>query len=271
MNECLQYQNELVTLLYEDEGLKPDLKNHLKDCAPCQLELENLKQTQSFFSLKQDVFPPAQLEQKIFEQIAQKNKSNWSFFRLFLLHPATVAVSVFLLTLGGTLTLKKNYLAPQQIARQELVSAPVIQGAQKSIVSSELEAPDLDSNFAKVSYRMLDWNPLPRLTPDLDRPVLKYTSLGSLEQSSLEAVSTFQHQIAMRHILDGDYQQASQALLQVIDRDERYSQWEQAMMLHLLLMKRMGQQQEIQRDLNRLKAYAYARPELLQKAEEILR
>ncbi len=268
MNECTQYQNDLVSLLYEDEVLEPKAKAHLESCSPCQLELKNLQKTQSFFSVKYDAFPPVQLEQKIFEQISNKNKSRWSFFKNFLLHPATVGVSVFLLTLVGTLSLKKNYLGVHEIA---LVDSNSVSNDSTSANPSESEAPNLESNYAKVSYRMLDWNPLPRVTPDLDKPVLKLTSLGSLEQNSIEAVSTFQHQIAMRHLMDGDFQQASQALNQVIDRDQRYSQWEQAMMQHLHLMKQMGQEEGIQRDLARLKSYAYATPELMQKAEEILR
>src|SRR5262249_41010586 len=121
------------------------------------------------------------------------------------------------------------------------------------------------------NIRMVDWNPVPRMIPDLDRPVLRHTDMASLEQASIESVAAFKHQVALRHMLDGEYDKACQVLDGVIDNYLNYSHWDQAVLLHISVMKKLGRQNEIQRDLNRLREYAINNPELLSEAEREIR
>jgi hypothetical protein len=110
---------------------------------------------------------------------------------------------------------------------------------------------------------MVDWNPMPQLAEDLDRPVLRHTDLPSLEQATIESICAFKQHVAMRHIMDGDYAKADQLLDAITDNYLSYSNWDQAVLMHMNLMKKLGRTQEIQRDIARLREYAMASPEVL--------
>src|SRR5262249_2049540 len=101
----------------------------------------------------------------------------------FWLHPATVAAFVFTLTLGGTLLFKRFHSVS---TRQSQVAV----SEKTTVAPSEPAGAGAPLGFQPVAFnpnlRMVDWNPVPRLIPDLDRPVLRHTDMASLEQASIE-------------------------------------------------------------------------------------
>jgi hypothetical protein len=257
--DCQQIQDQLIDFLYEEEKVSPELKSHFHECVACQKSLEELSQVKNLYQKLPLVDPPYAVSEAIFSRIAKPKLTPFEWIGRLFTHPAPVAIMVFVLTLGGTYLFKRylpGSLPGTQVAVQEKVSAEA-----PSI--AEMSAPTVTNSY----LRMVDWNPGPQLIPDLDRPVLKHTDVTSLEQASIESVCAFKHQIALRHILDGDYAQADQMLDSIIDNYLNYSQWDQAVVQHLQLMKKMGRPQEVKRDIARLKEYAMASPDVIAQAE----
>jgi len=259
---CEKFKDELVVLLYEDEVSSPELQIHLAQCNHCEKTLQEFKSTQTlFYRNLPDVYPPAHLNEKVLKLIQPKN-SFWKRLSVVFLHPAAVGFTVFLVTLGGALYFKNEL--PSLRFRQELAGAFDANGS-----FAVKNNPAVKGAF--LNYRMVDWNSTLSLIPDLERPVLRHIDVAGIEQSTIEAVASFQHQIAMRHIIDKDYAKAEQVLGQLINQHLEYSHWGQAVVQHMNLMKSMGRMDQVSHDLSYLKEYAQASPELIAQAEELAR
>ncbi|MBL7685507.1 MAG: hypothetical protein JNK65_05680 [Deltaproteobacteria bacterium] len=251
-NPCEKYQDEMLDCF---EGpLSTELLSHLKNCINCGKLLQSFKQVHQIYKTLPDLNPPAYLDQKILtyarsaELRAASKTPFWESLRGWFLHPAVVAASVFVITLGGVQVYKKLSFN---------TSSSEVAGGQKDSSAQSYASSELSPN---PRLRMVDWNSAPRLIPDLDRPVMRSVDLASIEQTSVDSVAGFKHLLAMRHIMDGDYERAHQLLASIADRNLDYSQWQQVVMLHMNLMKKLGREEDVQRDLARLKEYAVAVP-----------
>ncbi|MFO1519706.1 MAG: hypothetical protein U1F57_08620 [bacterium] len=269
---CEEVKDELVTLLYEEEG-QDATRGHLRECSSCQDAFESLKQVQNLFQKLPDREVPAHLTDRVFDRIAEiqeGKKPAIGWLKKLFLHPAYVAVFVFVFTLSGTLLFKRYFSGPNgsQVAvgdsRSSMGQNPFEEKKEGASV-----AP-VAASYGMPNVRMVDWNPMPRLIPDLDRPVLRHTDLPSLDQASIEAVASFKHNMAYRHIMDGDYAQADKILDSITDNYLNYSQWEQAVLQHMQIMKKLGRQDEIKRDLARLREYAQVSPDALARLETMM-
>lgn len=272
---CEIFQDDLVTLLYEGETVEQGLNDHVKKCPSCSRTLEDYRRLQGLYQTLPDSNPPSALSEKVLSRLSRPRLvfwgsfSRWTASRRWLAHPAVVAVSVFLITLGGTFLYKKFFPSfPQgtSVALKSPTPSFLIRGDSVEEMLPVAMAPALNPNL-----RLIDWNTMPQLDPTLDRPVLKHANMTNLEDAAIEAVASFKHQVAMRHILDGEYTQACKVLDSVIDNYFNYSHWEQAVLLHISVMKKLGRQNEIQRDLNRLREYAMASPDAIAMIESEIR
>jgi hypothetical protein len=268
---CELIQDQLMDLLDEANKGNPRLQVHLRECTDCRNAFQSYQDVQNLYKSLPDREPSIELADRVLSRVSEAGSPQvgvLAWVSRVWLHPATVAAFVFVLTLGGTLLFKRFYpfSTPQnQVAVNEKTAEIGPAGPVKEMKGEEglsVQPMALNPNF-----RMVDWNPVPRLIPDLDRPVLRHTDVASLEQASIESVAVFKHQIALRHILDGEYAKASQVLDGVIDNYLNYSHWDQAVLLHISVMKKLGRQDEIRRDLNRLREYAMTNPELISQAE----
>lgn len=260
--ECLQLKDELVTLIYPDEAKSPELEAHLASCTECQEELSSLTFTSLIFKGLPDLSPPAHLSEKVYARL-QKKPSFLHQLKLFFLHPASVGLTVFCLTLAGSMGYQKYF--------SEHSLAPVAENQAKTVESLSDFKSVMGLNQPAVyrpNFKMVGWEPPMRFVEDLDRPVLTHTDTGSLEQASIEAVASFKHQLAMRHIVDGEYEQAHVVLNNIANNYMNYSHWEHAVLQHMRLMKKMGRDEEMKKDLGRLQEYAMATPEVIRQAQE---
>lgn len=258
LSQCEQLKDELVTLIYPDEPKSPVLESHLKSCTSCQQDLKSLSFVAEVYEKLPEVYPPSHLTEKILAQISSR-PSFLEKIKVFFRHPATVGLTVFCFTLAGTLLYQRYVSSPTQIAQKEPSS---------STPSTSVATVSNFQPFAnQAGFRMVGWQSPVRLLEDLDRPVLRHTDVLSLEHASIEAVASFKHQLAMRHIVDGEYEKAHMVLDNIADNYLNYSHWEQAVLQHMRLAKRMGRGDEVQKDLNRLREYAMATPELVRQAE----
>lgn len=262
--KCEQFKDELVSLVYPDEPKSSELEAHLKSCSSCQIDLGEMQQVISFFQKLPDPLPPAHLTEKVFSRIAPQGLLE-KIKHLFL-HPAYVGLTVFCLTLAGSILYQRYIIKPtyDQLTdrRGAVISAPVT-----STASVNSEAPMAQPVAYQSNFRMVGWQPTQRFIEDLDRPVLRHTDLVSLEQASIEAVASFKHQLAMRHMLDGEYEKAHVVLESITDHYLNYTHWEQAVLQHMRLMKKMGRDDDMKHDLARLREYAMATPAVVQQAE----
>ncbi len=246
---CEQFKDELVTLIYPDEAQSPELQDHVKSCSACQSELKSFSFVSSLYEKLPDLNPPVHLTEKVYQQISPK-VGFFEKLKVLFRHPASVGLTVFCLTLAGSLTY------------QRFVSKPTAQVAQLSNNDSGRNLTYQPGNF-----RMVGWQAPVHFVEDLDRPVLRHTDVSSLEQQSIESVASFKHQLAMRHILDGEYEKAHALLDNITDNYLNYSHWEQAVLQHMRLVKQMGRTYEVKRDLDRLHEYAMATPDVIAQAE----
>ncbi len=251
---CESIQDQLVDFLYEESfKANESLKIHIENCPNCLKSLESFKLIQSAFHHLKDPQLPPHLTAAVIQEIEKSPVVSESVFlklKQFIFHPAFVALFVFSLTLGVSYFAKDYFKSNPQTAF--------------------LTAPSETRNFP-LTVRMVDWNENPRVDADLDQPVLKTAELSGLEQASIESIASFKHQIAIKHMMDGDDQKASQILESLIENDLTYSQWDQAVFQHLQLMKRMGRNQEMKKDIARLKEYASAQQEVIARAEMMAR
>ncbi len=261
LQECEQFKDELLTLVYLDEPKAPGLEVHLQGCSSCQQDLQELSSTVSFSHRLPDLNPPPHLTDKIFAQIAAP-KSLKERIRLLFLHPASVGLTVFCLTLAGSFMYQRY---------SKEVPAPVAQN-EKNTRSNNLLAASMYQPVAYQpnSFRMVGWQPTLRYVEDLDRPMLRHADLGSLEHASLEGLASFKHQLAMRHIIDGEYDKAHVVLNNIANNYMDYSHWEQAVLQHLKLMKSMGRDDDMRTDLSKLQEYAMATPDVIRQAQEVV-
>jgi len=259
--ECELQKDAMIEALYGEKGMDPSLQGHLHQCPDCQEAFKGYEGLRSLYQALPDREPPPHLTDKIFSKIEQGAEPLPGFFAWvgrWLLHPASVAAMVFTLTLGGTVLYRRQFSSTQD---PRVALSPVPE--KRSEGPSELSPPPVVGSY----LRMVDWNPSPRLIPDLDRPVLRVADVASLEQASIESVASFKHQVAMRHILDGEYDKAGRVLDGVIDNYMNYSHWDQAVVMHLSVMKKLGRQDEVRRDLKRLREYAMSNPEFVSQVE----
>jgi len=258
---CENFKDELVALLYEDEVSSPELQIHLAQCADCESTLQSFQSTQAlFYRNLPDVYPPAHLNEKVLKLVEPKI-SLFKRISAAFLHPALVGLTVFTITLGGALYFK-NELPTLRLGSQQTHEAFGPAGS-----FSVQNSPAVKNAF--LNYRMADWNTALSVIPDLERPVLRHVDVAGIEQSTIEAVASFQHQIALRHLIDKDYARAEQVLNQLITQHLDYSHWGQAVVQHMNLMKSMGRMDQVSHDLSYLKEYAQASPELIAQAEEL--
>ncbi len=257
---CEQFKDELVSFIYPDEFRSEELKTHLKSCSQCQEELKTLSSVSLLYKKLPDVNPPAYLTDKIFSRVGPK-VSFIEKIKVLFLHPASVGLTVFCLTLAGSFLYQRYVNRPENFALK--TSAP-----QPSISENSIPSGAVAQSVAYPSnFRMVGWQAPVHFVEDLDQPVLRHTDVSSLEQASIESVAAFKHQLAMRHILDGDYEQAHALLENITDNYLNYSHWEQAVLQHMRLVKKMGRTYEVKRDLDRHHEYAMATPEVIQQAE----
>lgn len=246
---CESIQEKLLDLLYEEESADlPLLKEHLATCSSCSADFDGLKAVQNTYKALKDPLLPSHLTQAVLQEFEQTESSANSFFAKwtsFVLHPAVAALLIFSLTVGVSYSVKDYFKKNQQTAL---------------VMPEEISSPPF-------LVRMVDWSSDPKVLPDLDRPVLKTAELPSLEQASVESMAAFKHQRAIHYITDGDDQSASKLLSAVIENDLNYSHWDQAVVQHLALMKKMGRHQEMKKDLARLKEYASMNQEMIARAE----
>lgn len=256
---CEQFKDELVSLIYPDEATSPELQSHLKSCNACQADLKSLSSVTQLYKKLPDINPPAHLTEKVYSKISPKVGVVDKLKALFL-HPASVGLTVFCLTLAGSLTYQHFVSKPSSdvAQRDSLPSA----GTNYNGLAQPVSYAPTHGNF-----RMVGWQAPIHFVEDLDKPVLRHTDVSSLEQASIEAVASFKHQLAMRHILDGELEEAHAILENITDHYMNYSHWEQAVLQHMRLVKKMGRQNEVQEDLDRLHEYAMATPEVIQQAE----
>jgi len=265
---CEDVQDQLVSLLYEGEPSDPAVKDHVRQCPQCSATLQSYQQVQSLFQSLPEVNPPPHLTDAIFEKVsARPREPLGAWLSRFFLHPASVAVIVFVLTLGGTLIAKKYY--PWLPRDNSQGTAVAVKDSGSSSPAADV-IPAARPHFVRANLRMVDWNPMPTMIPDLERPVLKTTDTPSLEQASIESVAAFKHHIALRHIVDGEFSKAHEILDSIAENYLNYSQWERAVLLHMSLMKKLGRTEDIQRDVARLREYAMTSPAVLSEiADEI--
>jgi len=267
LGPCEQWKDELVSLIYPDESKSPELLAHLQSCGSCQKEIKDLGSTLSFSHRLPDLFPPPALTEKVFQKIAKPENFFEKMKRAFL-HPASVGLTVFCLTLAGSFAYQRYAgHAPSAPLALRVASSPSpsTSSEEGSLARGPLQTVAYPPSYG--NYRMVGWQPALHLVADLDRPVLRHTDVGSLEQASIEAVASFKHQLAMRHILDGEYDKAHEVLHNIADNYMNYSHWEQAVLQHMRLMKKMGRQDEMRNDLARLQEYAMATPEVINQAQ----
>jgi hypothetical protein len=239
-NSCESIQDELVGLLYEGEETSPSVKEHLRQCNQCSATLQSYQKVQGLYRSLPELSPSPRLTETVFERVSTPPKSAFfiQWFRWIFLHPASVAVVVFVLTLGGTLYVRKYFpWFPRDNSKQTAIALKSEAPSAEGMVASPSASL---SPMVRSNVRMVDWNPMPHLEADLDRPVLKQTDLPSLEQATVESICAFKQHIALRHIMDGDYAKADQILDGIIDNYLNYSNWEQAVVMHMNLMKKLG-------------------------------
>lgn len=258
--QCEQFKDELVTILYPDEIVSPALQDHLRTCVDCEDSLKDFRSVVNLYEKLPEVSPPAFLTDKIFAKI-QAPKSFSEKFKAFFLHPASVGLTVFCLTLTGVFLYQRYVSGPQDT----LVSQNKVSDLGTARPAENVSLPMAYQPAG--NYRMVGWQSPVHLMEGLDRPVLWHTDVTSLEHASIEAVASFKHQLAMRHILDGEYEKAHRVLDNIADNYLNYSHWEQAVLQHMRLAKRMGREDDVQKDLSRLREYAMATPEVIQQAE----
>lgn len=250
---CESIQDQLIDFLYEESFEENEsLKSHIENCPHCSKSLESFRLIQSAFQNLKDPQLPPHLTAAVIQEIEKSNvvsESVFSKLKHLIFHPAFVALFVFSFTLGVSYFAKDYFKSNPQTA---FLSTP------------------MERSFP-LGVRMVDWNANPRVDADLDQPVLKTAELSGLEQASIESIASFKHQIAIQHMMDGDDQKASQILGSLIENDLTYSQWDQAVFQHLQLMKRMGRNQEMKKDIARLKEYASAQQEVIARAELMAR
>lgn len=260
LQECEQFKDELLTFIYPDEPKAPGLEVHLQICNSCQKSLQELSSLVSFSRRLPDPHPPAHLTEKVFAQIAAP-KSFRERIRLLFLHPASVGFTVFCLTLAGSFMYQRFSKAPLAPVAQNEKSAP----SENSLAASMYQPVAYQPN----TFRMVGWQPTLRYIEGLDRPMLRNADLGSLEHASQEGLASFKHQLAMRHIIDGEYEKAHVVLNNIANNYMDYSHWEQAVLQHLKLMKSMGRDDDMRTDLYKLQEYAMATPDVIRQAQEV--
>ncbi|GEM_PF-2108298 len=261
--QCEQFHDEMVSLLYPDEAKSLELEVHFSACFACQESLKELQKVRGVYQKLPDVFPSSSLSEKVLAKMTPQ-RSFTDILRALLLHPASVGLTVFCLTLGGSLFYQRFLSKPEGISQAPSLShsTPLASGGSNTAMPLSQEVA-----YQPGGYRMVGWQPQARLIEDLDRPVLRHADVASMEQASIEAVASFKHQLAMRHILDGEYEQADRILDSITDNYLNYSHWEQAVLQHMRLMKKMGRENEMKRDLARLHEYALATPDVIRQAE----
>ncbi len=251
---CESIQDQLVDFLYEESFEENEsLKSHIENCPNCSKSLESFRLIQSAFQNLKDPQLPPHLTAAVIQEIEKSHvvsESVFSKLKQFIFHPAFVALFIFSLTLGISYFAKDYFKSNPQTAF--------------------LTAPAEERNFP-LTVRMVDWNENPRVDPDLDQPVLKTAELSGLEQASVESIAAFKHQMAVKYMIDGEDQKASQLLESLIENDLNYSHWDQAVFEHLQLMKKAGRNQEVKKDIARLKEYASAQQEVIARAEMMAR
>lgn len=246
---CQSIQEKLIDFLYGEEENSSErafLEAHLSSCSDCSKSYQGYQTVKNLYKNLKDLPAPAHLTEVVFSKIEQEKyplKGFFQKFSSFILHPAMIALLIFSVTAGVTYFVKGLYPSKPE--------------------------SDLAMKEGRV-FRMVDWETHSELSPGLDRPVLKTAELPSLEQASTESVASFKHQRAMHYMVDGDYQKASEVLGALIENDLNYSRWEEAVMQHLELMKKMGRSQEMKKDLARLKEYASANHDLIAHAELVM-
>ncbi len=214
MTNCEFYQDELVSLLYEDEEASSSLKAHVQACEKCSELLKNYENIQQVFSSLPQKTPSSTLVEKVLaehEKLLRKKWDLWTGFRHFFLHPAVVAAFVFMLTLGGTLFYKK-YL-------------------------------NENKNETRISFQPLS------------------------EQVLAEEIAAFKHLHALHYLWDEEYEKAHQLLADLIEQDLNYSRWDEAVLQHIHVMKKMGRTHEAKRDVARLREYAHMSPDSISQVE----
>lgn len=261
---CQPIQDQIVTLLYEEELVPLELECHLASCASCSQVLEQHQRVQAVFSRLPPLRPPVFLEDRIFAQLKTPSQKLRGWFQKLFLHPAWGAAFFLILALGGFQWLRHS---PPNPGIGPLVRHGHL--ADPAILSSSGGQESGFTFVANVQERLIDVDEM-KLSPlpDLERPLIQKTDLSSLEQSSNESVSSFKHQFAIRYMLDGEYDKACALLDQLIESNFDYSLWSQAVFDHLNLMKKMGKKEEMKRDLARLKEYAMTNPDLVRMAEK---
>ncbi len=231
-SSCESIQNALIDFVGESEGMLPELQLHLKSCGGCRDVLKVFQSVHSSYQKLPEIEVPPHLSQKtlstligLSSQAKDHVERAGLFSRLssFLLQPGLVAAVVFIMVLGGV-SFYRDRISP---------------------------SPQMAQNFTSI----------PPLSPqeditDLEASVLAHADLATLEQVSTDGVAAFKHQLALRHLMDGEDLQASQVLHNIMEQDLDYSQWEQVVKLHMKLMKKMGREAEYQKDLLRFREYA---------------
>ncbi len=264
---CDPIQTRIFEIYDFETGQKTDLppadQSHLKTCSSCYSLYQDYQLVhQRFESLPEIDVPPA-LSLKVLSQLEIPHKKSGFFsewLNRLILHPVSVAAVVFVFTLVGVYVYQGYLSSPSSnsVAQQTL-------GVSPNPDVAYAPAPMPTARFS--NFHMSDWNPNLRLIPDLDRPVLSKVDVSNLDQATTEAVASFKHQLALRHMIDGDYAAVCGILDQVVENDMNYSQWDQAVILHMRVLKKLGRTEEVKKDLSRLKEYALASPEILSEFE----
>jgi len=260
---CENTQNALLE--HTRSELDSSLSSHLRECPPCQNFEKSFQFVNQNYQKLNDVYPSAALCNQILESLKPK-LSLLEQIKHFLLHPAVLAFNVFVLTLLGTYFFQHSPSVQDQ-ASYNLSNSQTISSSPQTAVQDLPSVAAIPAN--KTNFRFVGTNLNPTLKANLEKPLLLAQDLNQMENISMESIANFKHQIAVKHLMDGDEEKASAILGEVINQNLNYSHWELAVIQHLAIMKKLGKTEEVQKDLARLREFAMTSSGMIEEAERV--